>query len=214
VPTAPIILGEGGADEAFLRCLIKSRNLGNFEYRIPDQEKKQCWGKDGFNTRLLALVTESGILQRASVIIVADNDSDPATAFKDIQKQIASAGLKPPDAVQNTTVATEDFPALSVLMIPSAAEKGCLENLLLTAGAEKYKDQLKCVDDFVGCVQAANWEVSDLAKLKMRCLLSAIYETNPCISLTVALQKNGADLFPLDNAIFQPIADFLKSRAV
>ncbi len=91
---------------------------------------------------------------------------------------------------------------------------GCLENLLLAAGAEKYKEQLKCVSGFVGCVQAENWEVSDLAKLKMRCLLSALYEENPCISLTVALRKHGKTLFPLDDGIFQPIADYLKTFAV
>jgi hypothetical protein len=214
VPTPPIILGEGGADEAFINCLIKVKKLGSFEFRTPHEEKKQRWGKDGFRTRLKALVGEGGILERSAVIIVADNDSDPDEAFKGIQGEIKMAGLQPPDAVQTKTKATEEFPALSVLMIPSAAEKGCLETLLLTSAAEKYKEQIKCVTDFVGCVQATNWEVSDLAKLKMRCLLSALYEENPCISLTVALLKDGETLFPLGHEIFQPIADFLTEFAV
>jgi hypothetical protein len=214
VPTAPIILGEGGADEAFIRCLIKVRSLGNFEYRVPDQAKEQHWGKDGFHTRLKAMVLERGILERSAVIIVADNDSDPANAFKHVQDQIAAAGLQPPAAVQAKTQPANGFSALSVLMIPSVGHQGCLENLLLASGAEKYKDQLGCVNQYVECVKAQKWAVSDLAKLKMRCLLSALYEENPCISLTVALQKDGEKLFPLDNAIFQPVADFLQSFAV
>jgi hypothetical protein len=120
VDSVPIILFKGVEDRTFLHELLTVMNVrGNFDF-----QKGEGRGKDQFKLFLEALVTAN----RKAIIIVADNDGNPAEAFKNIQKQIGEAGFTVPTKPREL-VQTAGLSPLSVLMIPWDNEAGCLETL-------------------------------------------------------------------------------------
>jgi hypothetical protein len=203
----PIILFEGEEDRSFLAELLKVLGLHEkLEFH------KQCGGKDKFKKILEGLV----ISNRKAIIIVADNDGDPAGAFKNIQRQIGEAGFTIPPK-QRETVETPNLPPLSVLMIPWDNDSGCLETLCLSAANPDYKNQLDCADNLVKCAGAEKWPIAKRAKLRMRGFLSAVCKSDPNTGLRYAwsTDERPGDIFPLKGVVaYNQIAEYLKGFAI
>ncbi len=208
MPTLPLILYEGVEDKAFLEALFEVHGIKNkFQFR-PD-----CGGKDKFKSILQSIVIETGE-QPKSIIIVADNDGEPAKMFKNIRRQTGKAGFTRPKKPRETVI-TNGLPPLSVLMIPWDKDEGCLETLCLSAANKKYKKQLACVDQLIKCVRAQKWDIAKKSKLRMRCLLSSVCKSNPNAGLQFAWSKRGSrpvDIFPIRGVpAFNQIAEYFKN---
>src|SRR5665213_125478 len=203
MPNLLIILYEGVEDRAFLEELLKVLGLEKkFDFH------EQCGGKDRFEQILKGLV----ISKHKTIIIVADNDGDPAEAFKNVQRQIAAAGFTVPQNPRET-VATAELPPLSVLMIPWDNDSGCLETLCLSAVSADYKKQLECADALIKCAGAEEWDIARKSKLRMRGFLSAACKSDPNTGLRYAWNR-AEKPFPLkDVAVYTQIANYLKSFA-
>lgn len=208
MPALPIILFERAEDKSFLQELLKVSGLSDkFVFH-----NGNGGGKDGFELVLKGLVT----VNHRTIIIVADNDGDPAEAFKNIQKQISAAGFTVPGKPREM-VATADLSPLSVLMIPWDNESGCLETLCLGAVNPNYNSQLACADDLVTCAGADRWDIAKQSKLKMRVFLSAVCKSDPNTGLRYAWSREGGrpgDIFPLNGtAVFDQIAEYFRILA-
>ncbi len=177
-----------------------------------DLQKGDGSGKDGFGKVLAGLVTAN----YKAIIIVADNDGDPAGAFQNVQRQIKEAGFTVPNRPRET-VATEGLSALTVLMIPWDEEAGCLETLCLGAANTVYIRQLECADALVKCANAEEWGIAKKSKLRMRGFLSAVCKSDPNTGLRYAWSTDGGrpgNIFPLKGVdAYKQIADYFKEFA-
>lgn len=213
-----IVITEGPADDVFMRQLKKANAL-NFEIR--DATKPESYGNTGFELRLRGLkleIDKTSAADYAAVVIVADNDEDPHASFASIKKQIEDAeGYNAPDAPYQLS-ARGGYPPIAVIMIPAPGQQGSLDTICLTALNPKYSTYLQCAETFAQCVAAseASFGVVQFAKLKVQCLLSSICKGDPYtpLKLAWAVEPNKSrpgDIFPLNHAAFNPIADFLRS---
>jgi|SRR5579875_154703 len=85
-----IIICEGEEDAAFIRALIKINNLAPFDIS-PIRDIGNVGGNTGFKNAILAADAINGFEKVTDVVIVADNDDDPATSFKSVIEQIRNA---------------------------------------------------------------------------------------------------------------------------
>lgn len=217
MPTA-IVISEGQADDVFLRKLIKARLIANLEVVPPNPDNEESYSNTGFQGRLEGLKFREGIGQNKAIVIVADNDENPDQLFRAIQKQIRDAGDY--GVPENPYQLSEygNYPPVVIAMLPSGGEPGSLDTLCLSAlNEDKYAQQLRCVNDIVGCVGATEqiWGKVKLAKLKVQCLLSTICKGDPYTPLKCAWTIEPAkgrygDIFPLSNPAFDSIAHFLR----
>jgi hypothetical protein len=161
-----------------------------------------------------------GIEKHKAIIIVADNDDDPLSAFENIQNQIRHAGGYDVPEGPYQISGRGECPPVAVVMLPAGGKPGSLDTLCWSAANEKYARHLKCVDAIADCIGAdeQTWGKVKLAKLKVQCLLSSICKGDPYTPLKCAWWVEPAkgregDIFPLDNPVFTPIAEFLRQIA-
>jgi hypothetical protein len=212
MPTVAVI-SEGQADDEFLKKLIAVRRLNNLEVLGPAGE--ESYGRGGFQVRLEGLKLK-GIEKHKAIVIVADNDDDPRSAFRSIQNQIRDAGGYGVPEKPYQVSGRGEYPPVAVVMLPASGEQGSLDTLCWSAANEKYALHLKCVGAIAECIGAdeRTWGKVKLAKLKVQCLLSSICKGDPYTPLKCAWWVEPAkgrrgDIFPLDNPVFNPIAEFL-----
>jgi hypothetical protein len=231
VPPPAVIFTEGDADNAFFKELIKVHALGveNFIIRKADPKLGESPGIGSFTKRLRNIRTDSTnpvIRNSRAIIIIADNDAAPDAQFDRIVNQINEANRDADDLFGipierlKPYQGSQSLPPIHILMLPWDKDAGCLETLCLAALNPKYADiPLKCVEEIVKCVGANKWSVSMLAKFKVQCLLTSIFDESPYTHLLYAWDVNAdkgrpADKFPvfqLNHPVFTPIAEFLKS---
>ena len=204
-----IILSEGDEDAAFFKNLIKVRAIPNMEIK---KRPNNLEGNTVFRQWLMGLKPGTGYDKHSGILIVGDNDNDPATSFRKIKRQIEEAdGYGVPSAPRQVAPAQNNLPPVAVLMIPWDDKIGALETLCLTAGFTQRPQLEACVTRFVKCVKATKWDISKLSKLRMRCFLSAACPGDPNTGLKFAWtgDQRPSDLIPLDNPCFDQIAKYL-----
>jgi hypothetical protein len=212
MPLAWLILSEGDGDYAFFKNLIEVRKIPNME---PRRRTGKLSGNTVFKQWLEALRPETGADQYSGILIVADNDGNPAKAFKEVRRQIQQAGeYGIPTAPALVAPAQNGRPAVAVLMLPWTDQEGCLETLCLRAALQRRPRIARCIAAYLRCIGIARWTVSNLDKFSMRCLLSAACKRNPNTGLQYAWSAEKGrpkDLIPLRYRCFKQVADFLAS---
>jgi hypothetical protein len=222
VATPWIVLCEGEGDEAFFSTLIKERGIQNVEVMlrpVPDPGGKPIpKGNTGFGQWLVALKPLTGIDKHAGILVASDNDGDPAKSFKSIKNQIKAAkGYGIPDSPRQVVPGQNNLPRVAVLMLPWDDVHGCLETLCLHSALSRRRKIAKCITEYLACIGVTDWSKSNLAKLKMRCLLSSVCKRNPNTALQYAWtaeKGRPTDLIPLKHKCFDRIAGFLAALPV
>lgn len=206
------ILTEGFEDAAFLRALIAARNTPEFDVS-PTIDVGSKPGNSGFEDAVIACEPLTGFSAVNEIVIVADNDDDPARLFASITGQIEKArregNLKRNwgAAIRPAEKAAGD-PSVSIWMWPTADQQGCLETLLWQVIEAKYPEDAACVQDACDCSEASAWPVSKLDKARVRCFISIHCRQNPALSLGL-LWRDQPALIPLSRQEFNPISRFL-----
>ncbi len=215
--TPAIVLGEGEPDEKFINKVAKAAGLPEFGTRNP-RGGGSSYGKAGFGRRLMALRTETNVEEQKAVLIIADNDDDPAAAFHDIQKQIRESNKDEerqwgvPTKPRELATSSGSLPSIGVLMVPWDDEQGCLETLCFDAAKAQRPDHAKCVEDLVKCAKAESWVISSLSKLRMRVMTASLCEKDPNTGLQyIWTEGRGCptDISPLNSEVFKKIVDYL-----
>jgi hypothetical protein len=215
MPPVPLIVSEGPADDAFLRKLMAVRGITEFGFR--PRAKNEPDGNGAFKFRLSGLVTQRRNINEKhnAIIIVADNDNNPAQAFKDVCDQIKGAGEFGVPKLPREIAKSNDLPPVSVLMLPWDTEPGCLDSICLSAALRQRPDIKSCLDNFAHCTGAKidDWGIAHFSKMQLRCLFSAVSKDDPNIPLGHAWTSKGLalNLVPLEDAVFTPIAEYLRS---
>lgn len=215
-----LLLCEGMHDVEFFYHLAREHNLPDFLATSCGFVAGSPRGRDGITyltpalNALPALPTFSSMLKK--ILIVADNDGNPAGALQAVQNQInATADIQPgrrylaPAAPQ---VAAGVNPEVTILMLPDTGQTGALDTLCLMAAANKRPAVANCVDNFANCIAPVGWTPPREDKMRLRALLSASCP-DPYIA-PAWVWRDGTDLVPLDDAIFNPIVAFLRNYLI
>jgi hypothetical protein len=208
------ILCEGEEDAAFARALIKGGNLGLLFDVSPNIDVGGVGGNSGFGRSFLAIEPITGFTDVKHVIVLADNDGDPAAALASTIDPLKK--LKQTNSIKRVwadpTRAGARFPgdpSVSVWMWPAPGQQGCLETLLWSLIETKYPKDAACAVDACRCSGANKWSISKFHKARVRCFLSLICQGNPAVSLSL-LWRDYEDIIPVDHPTFKPFSDFLR----
>ena len=209
-----ILLCEGAHDAEFFSHLIHQRNLPDFEIsscgHVVDSKRD---GISHLTDALDELPSIPGFQKVEAILIVADNDTNPAGAFAEVARMInATADITPGQRFIAPTVPGAKAganPAIVVMMIPQTGVPGGLDNICLTAAMNKVPTIAPCVDAFARCTGADTWPATKQGKMKLRSLISAAYSDNPYLS-PAWVWRDGTSLVPLSDSVFDSVASFLR----
>lgn len=206
-----LILCEGKGDAAFFRHLLEHYGIRNCQIGYPDDiTAGGHTGKDGFGHFLLALEARSGSQNVTNIIIARDSDDDPDRAFADVCRQITETGkyTAPPQA----HVRTGATPTISVILIPSAADRGNLETLLWRA-VKTHAVYTQCLNNFFGCCGYQTLADGVASKKAVTTIIATFIDSNPSCTLANIWSNDYANQnpFSMDHAAIVAIADLIDS---
>jgi hypothetical protein len=229
VQRAKLLLVEGRDEEEFFGALLGRLGIDDIEVRAIE-------GKSRLGDRMKVLVKGPSAVPIQSVGIVQDGDNDPRAAFQSIRAALATAGLPVPDTPQRPQ---GNNPRVTVMILPDGVRPGMLEDLCLAAvrsdPALACVDEF-----FVCLEERASSASQNPAKARVRSFLAGMewqeerlfqalqerFQASPVaepgisrlhaflatrykpdLRLGTAAQ---AGYWPLDDAVFQPLSDFLR----
>jgi hypothetical protein len=200
-----LIIGEGSGDARFMEHLCEARKIEGFQ--IEDARGNE------FLQRLSGLRDRTGFDGIKGILIVSDNDDEPAKSFIKIRRQIKQAKLPYPNKPLALARLSKNEFAIAVMMIPftiaGGATKGCLETLFLQAIEPKNVSTGACVTNYRACIAGGGRTKNEEDKFRFRCFVSALHQKDPNLSTSfVASAKKG--LIDLDLQCFDEIANWLK----
>jgi hypothetical protein len=211
-----VIVCEGITDEAFFTSLLAAREISGFQV-IRTHALVGVGGDTAWTEALNALIAEPNFERLQAIIVVGDNDSEPARKFQLIRAAIAqtteilSAGTtRKLDVPEVPLVRAGNAPGVVIMMIPWTEEHGNLETLCFRAVRAAFPAKAACVDEFAVCTSAEGWPISHRSKMQVRSYLASGHQSKPEFGLT-RVWKEAPHLIPLENAAFDQIAAFLRT---
>jgi hypothetical protein len=199
-----LIICEGASDHGVHAALMKAQGLSGAQIHVAK-------GRDNFSHPLRGARVQG----YKAVLIVSDNDDDPASSFDAVCEHIKNADYgDPPTAPRQPIVASQDNPSLTVLMIPWDGEMGAIETLCLPALEDMFADKIQCLDDFCRCTGVRpNWNVTRQSEMRVECLLSCTQENEPNIGLGYFVARSACQL-DFQHACFDKVSGFLRQFSV
>lgn len=198
-----LIICEGKADVAFLEHLIVERDLPIFQVIAAN-------GNSRYQEILLAITAAPGFTNLAGILVIADNDMNPAAAFQRVRTQIQDAGgYAVPNALR-IPVRNSQFPPIAVLMVPWDDEIGCLETILLEAVRAVKPELAACAEEYSVCAHVNDWNEIERAKMKLQSLTSVICRSDPTTPVSFAWNRT-EEIVSLSQPCFNRITDFLRN---
>lgn len=218
--TKHLLICEGTHDKEFFKHLILARSIpADFTIVGCSFASGQNASRDGIEKLTEALdelPTLAGfydVLQ--SILIVADNDDNPAEKFNkvvDLINETSSFGsgqrFSAPTAPQVTSAGNN--PRIVVYMMPAQGVKGALDLLCWQAAAGKRPEVAGYVETFADSCGANTWTEPKDSKMKLRSLIAGAYSSDPYLSPTY-VWNDGTDLVPLNHSAFDAIDAFLRN---
>lgn len=184
------------------------RRIGGFDVEQPKLDEDRGGGVDKFGRHLKNLSLQEDFIRNVkTVVLVSDNDDQ--NAFARVRNQITQTGYTLPSAPLEL-VTTRDKPQLAILLVPEAPP-GCLETLCHKAARTKWPELANPLDDYVKASPTNLWIEPKKAKASLACILAATCEEMPKVPFHLLWQKKEIYHIPLDDPIFDGIADFLGS---
>jgi hypothetical protein len=204
-----LLVCEGPEDKLFFHRLIQVRNLPQFHILASG-------GKSNFSQEIRRFQLERPRTYQAlkDILIVADNDEEPETSFKNVCSHIDRLfgnGTAPRSPQERT----KTKPSVTVFMIPWTNQKGHLEKLCLRSANTADGTIGNNVTTFMALIGADRWNnESRFAKAWLRTNLAARCETDPFVALGhVFSDPKYQGLIPVSDSSFKQIHDFLTGFA-
>jgi hypothetical protein len=207
-------LCEGVDDANVIRELTKSAGIKAFDVS-PVNDLGNTNGNSGFEASIIGSSALPGFDGITDVVVVSDNDDDPAASFSQIAAQLARAAYDTGNTA-NWSLPTAPGPnntgtvRFSIWMWPDAGQAGCLETLLWQIVQSEYPDVASCVDAALACSGADQWSTSKRDKARIRCFIGISNQKNPGLPLGL-VWRDQPDLFPITHNAFDPVREFLKA---
>lgn len=180
--TPNYIICEGISDKCFLQWLINERNLPACDIWFPTVADDNSGGHSKFESYLsISIGIESFIENTKRVVVLTDNDVNPAERFEETRQMLTNVGFNAP-ASPKVFVSTENLPDVAIFMLPSEGKNGTLESYLLPSMHEKWGLEV-ALNQFVAASPANDWALNKQAKAKVQSMLSVTCKTHPFTGL-------------------------------
>lgn len=207
-----LLICEGPDDVSFFQALLSAHhNLPHFSVRDTSHIKGQGAGNSRFSNALIGLrVDEESFRTVERILIVADNDEDPAASFRNVQKQINTAfgDKSAPSNVLEWAQVTPNI-RLKVLMIPRANEQGNLETLCKPVAEAADLTAAAHIDALANAARVDHWpNLMRRNEMWLRCNIAIRCKTNPFVFLGNVFREHKL-LIPLGGNQFRHITDVL-----
>jgi hypothetical protein len=215
---ARVIISEGEEDAAFARAMLQSHSdaLPLFDVS-PVIDIGKTGGSSGFGAAVMRADGLVGFHGVGDVVIIGDNDDDPAKAFDAIVRQVRKAqeegNLSRKWAIPTVPFAkTAGDPSVSIWLWPSQGQPGCLETLLWQAlqADNRHRTIIPCIDQAIQCAGIGGWPLSKLDKARVRCFIALALRQSPAVSVS-RLWSHYPDLIRIRSAQFTPFLQFLRT---
>ena len=186
-------------------------DLGQWDIAYPKNQLDQSpSGVSAYPAHLRALQTSGDIRSVSRLLIVADNDSDPAATYRGLRKRLREVRFHLPESPLEIG---DGPPKIAALMLPWSDQPGCLETLMLEAVFALRPRLEDCVKEHCKCCtpDSLDWPISRLSKSRLHAIIAGCCK-EPAASLAFVWSKDGNPI-PIDSAAFDRIAEFLKTFA-
>jgi hypothetical protein len=189
---ARVVISEGEEDAAFTRAMLQSHsnNLPAFDVS-PVIDISRTGGSSGFEAAVMRADGIAGFTGVNDVVIIGDNDDDPAMAFESIVRQLQKAQADG-NLTRDWAMPTVPYakaagdPSVSIWLWPSPGKPGCLETLLWRAvqADNRYRAITACVEQAIQCARIGEWPLSKLDKARVRCFIALALRQSPEVSVS------------------------------
>lgn len=193
---------EGEADQYFLCRLLEHRRINGVDVAV-------VGGNDNkFTTHLKGLRVSNAFAKLRLIVIMTDNDTNPAASFASAQRCFRDAGFVVPDASW-TKKEGEDV-STAILMLPSHSRPGALETLLVEAILDVRPQFARCLDDLKTCAEKpTTWDEVKLAKMRFHAAVAALCEDGPGTAAS-RIWSAKHNPVPITSDRFLPLVDFFQ----
>ena len=141
-----LLIVEGKDEVEFLRIFLDEKNIQGIQ--IIDSK-----GRDTLINFLQELQKIPDFNTLTSLAIIQDaDDKPPNVRFDSICSTLKRCKLSAPDKIG---LFTESTPKIGIFIIPDGKNKGMLESLCLSTVESKEKETMKCIDEFMNCIEIA-----------------------------------------------------------
>ena len=207
---AVLLLAEGKADVSFLMQLMTNREIAGLHFGFPT-DTTGGFGITGLGKYLGNLPAKTGFDKLKAILVLYDNDNDPAAQFAAVRALINPEDpYVIPGAPLTLAQAEHGKKRLMFLPMPGLDTMGALETLLLeSASTGGSADALACIDELTDCAGCGNWPPSLDAKMRLRCLIAVKCQGNSDVTLTHVWGKTGNPI-DLTHACFDAIAQTIR----
>lgn len=210
-----LLLCEGVSDKRFFDQLIRCHNISpdQFDVYFPSRYGQDGGGRGKFGPWLSTTYETSESFREnvKAVLIVSDNDDDPAASFAEVQAGSDRAAFGAPND-ERIVAQKNDHPFVIVLMIPMD-EPGNLETLCVLAAYNKWNLR-EPLNNYVSATPASDWRLGKQSKMRIQAILAATCETKPDTTLANHWQEREEFHIPLDDPAFNEIVRFLRGFEV
>lgn len=190
-----LLIGEGREESDFFTALLA-------HLAITDVQVEAYNGKSNLGSYLKTLRVRPGFAGIISIGITRDADLDPINSLKSICGFLTKEPFTSPGS--HGTFAGQR-PKCGIFLMPDGVSPGMLEDICIEA--VRGDPAFVCVEEYLSCVATrANRNPDSPAKARIEAWLSSL--TRPDLRLGQAAQ---AGLFPWDEAVFEPLKDFIKA---
>ena len=203
------ILCEGMSDKVFFCELINNRGLQGFQIGFPYGANETTGGITMFERFLSTGDVNPSFNVVKSILVVADNDNNPANNFAQVTQQIANAGYGVPQNELEFVTSPNSLPSIAVMMLPLNQQIGNLETVCKISAYDKWSDLVPSLNTYFNASDAPNWTVGHQDKMLLQCLLAATCKPNPYCTISSLYRENAQYHIPLNHPCFDDIAQFL-----
>ena len=195
-----LVICEGHSDHGVLLALSKALDISGAQLHV-------ARGRGNFRSALRAARVQG----YNAILIVSDNDDNPADSWNDVCTEIKNANYSVPDKPGEVVLDEKGGPSLRVLMIPWTNEKGAIESLCLPAIENLFVEQVKCVNEFCACTQIdQNWGETARSIARVEALLACTQKATPKIGLGHFVIKSDCPIDFTHNC-FKRVGEALRS---
>jgi hypothetical protein len=206
-----LIVCEGESDKRFLNQLIQVRAIPNeFQVRCPGREPDNRGGRSKIGPWLDAARGATGWDNIYGVLLISDNDDNPAASFDEVRASLTAGQWKAIPAAERTVATGVDLYVDTVILMLPPGQAGSLETLCLTAAYSKWQNIKIPLDTFVQAVGVNVWSANREAKMRLASLIAATCNARPDTGFVGHWWEDARYHVPLNEPVFDDLADFLR----
>ena len=201
------VVCEGPADVRLVRQLIRRENLDGFSVNFSQ-------GYERFARHVRGLTTSSDWHKLKRLLIIGDNDTQPAARWQNARRALMGEGLPAPDNPADIVDGEHERPSTGIFMMPSAHAFGALETLLVEAILQAHEGLAECLQRLDACpaTDCDGWDAVKRAKMQFQTAIAITCRDDPSAGAAHIWSKTHNPI-PVTSPVFDELVEFLRRAA-